>query len=277
MQSTVLPQTYVFGSSSSETRRLQTLAQLVQPSTVQMITEAGITGGMKVLDVGCGAGDVSFLLAQRVGPEGEVVGIDNNPAILETARMRAQVAGLTNISFVQGEITTPELDGDFDAVVGRLILQHMNDPIETLRTLRRYIRPGGIMAFQEADLSRLGFSVPFSPLFAQVGYWSRSAMEHAGLDPQMGMGLYRAFLEAGMPEPQVVCASFIGGGADWPWYTMIAERVRGLLPILTRDAITTAEEVEIDTLAERCRDEIVALRAVVMATDFISCWTHVGG
>jgi SAM-dependent methyltransferase len=276
MQSTVLPQTYVFGSSSLETQRLRTLAQLVMPSTVQMMKEAGITKGMTVLDVGCGAGDVSLLLAQQVGSEGEVLGVDSNSEILETARARAQAAGLTNVSFIQGNIAELALETQFDAVVGRLILQHMHDPVSVLSTLAGHVKPGGIVAFQEADLTRLGDSSPFSPLFAQVGDWCRTAMMHAGLDPQMGLGLLHVFLEAGLAEPQVQCTSFIGGGADWPWYDMIAERVRSLLPVLLRDNIATAEEIAIDTLAQRCRDEMVDLRGVAMATDFISCWTRVG-
>ncbi len=276
MRSTVLPQTYVFGSSSYETQRLRTLAGLVLPSTVQMIKEAGITTGMKVLDVGCGAGDVSFLLAEQVGLEGEVVGIDNNAEILETAWTRALAAGLTNVSFRMGDVAAPALDMKFDAVVGRLILQHMHDPAPVLRALIRCVRSGGIVAFQEADLTRLGDSFPFSPLFAQVGDWSRTAMMHADLNPQMGLGLHQVFLDAGLSAPQVRCSSFIGGGADWPWYDMIAERVRSLLPILLRDNIATDAEIAIDTLAQRCREEIVNLRGVAMATDFISCWAGVG-
>ncbi len=70
---------YLFGHSDNETERLRKQARLFNPSTRRMLEEAGITRGMKVLDVGSGAGDVALLLADLVGPLGKVVGVDRNP------------------------------------------------------------------------------------------------------------------------------------------------------------------------------------------------------
>jgi SAM-dependent methyltransferase len=86
------------------------------------------------------------------------------------------------------------LGDTFDAVVGRYILQHLRDPVLALRQLVRHLRPGGIVAFQEADLTRLGTSVPPVPLFEQVGEWIKEPFRREGLDLQFGLRLYGVFL-----------------------------------------------------------------------------------
>ena len=85
---------YLFGHSEEETRRLLLQGRLFNPYTRRLLEDAGITRGMKVLDVGSGAGDVTLLAAELVGPDGTVVGVDSNPLLLETARQRVQEAGL---------------------------------------------------------------------------------------------------------------------------------------------------------------------------------------
>jgi SAM-dependent methyltransferase len=267
-------QTYVFGRSVGEAQSIQRLAQLLAPVTRQFLKQAGLCAGMKVLEVGSGAGDVALLAAELVGPSGTVIGVDNNPAILEMARARAQAARLMQVSFVESDLTDLVLDDNFDAVVGRYILHHLRDPVPVLRQLVRHLRPGGIVAFQEADLTRLGTSVPPVPLFEQVGEWIKEPFRREGLDIQFGLRLYRVFLDAGLPAPQIHCESFLGSGPDWPWYDVIAGRVGSVLPRLLEYGLVTAEEVEIGTLAQRLRDAAVAGASVVMAPDLVSAWTR---
>jgi ubiquinone/menaquinone biosynthesis C-methylase UbiE len=78
----------------------------------RLLIDAGIGPGMRVLDVGCGRGDVALLAAKLVGVQGEVVGIDRDPGALELARGRVRAAGLTNVTFAAGDFTAigPELD-----------------------------------------------------------------------------------------------------------------------------------------------------------------------
>jgi ubiquinone/menaquinone biosynthesis C-methylase UbiE len=65
-------------------------------------------------------------------------------------------SGAGDVSFVESDLTDLVLDDTFDAVVGRYILQHLRDPVLALRQLLRHLRPGGIVALQEADLTRWG-------------------------------------------------------------------------------------------------------------------------
>jgi len=267
-----MPQ-YIFGQSTQETEQLQLQARALLPATRYCLTQAGITTGMRVLDVGSGAGDVALLAADLVGLMGQVVGIERNAEILETARARA--VGVARVSFLQEDLTSLRIKDRFDALIGRYILQHLREPALTLRSLARYVRPGGIITFMEADLTHLGTSVPSSPLFEQVGEWVREAFRRGGLDIQAGLRLYHLFLEAGLPVPQIECVSFVGGGPDWPWYELIAGRVRSLLPVLLHYDIATEDEIGIDTLASRLRDSLISHHAIGMAPDLVAARVQV--
>src|SRR5205823_4764636 len=133
--------------------------------------DAGIARGMAVLDVGSGAGDSALVAAELVGPEGRVVGVEINPANLTVACERARAAGLENVTFIEGDLRADlPLEGPFDALIGRLILIHLPDRVEVLRSLGRLLRPGGLIAFQETDTS-VSYSDPPLPLADDIMRW----------------------------------------------------------------------------------------------------------
>src|SRR5271170_5692902 len=84
---------YVLGHSDAELERLRLQSALYADATRRVIRESGIAPGMRVLDIGCGPGDVAMLIADAVGPSGKVVAIDREPRAVETARNRALEAG----------------------------------------------------------------------------------------------------------------------------------------------------------------------------------------
>jgi SAM-dependent methyltransferase len=90
---------YVLGHCEAELQRLALQAALVEPITRQLLVDAGITDGMRVLDVGTGCGDVAFFAAELVGESGTVVGIDRAPAALAGARSRRADRRAVNVSF----------------------------------------------------------------------------------------------------------------------------------------------------------------------------------
>jgi SAM-dependent methyltransferase len=269
-----LDPTYVLGDSPHERRRLQEQSNLINPFTRQLLENAGITAGMRVLDIGSGAGDVALLLADRVGPTGAVVGIDRNPAILETARERVAELEIQNVRFVAGDVREIDLPDEFDAVVGRAVLLFNADPAEAIQNALRFLRPGGIVAFQEVDLTTLSVSVPPSPIAEKIGCWIFEAAKRAGIETQMGFQLPRTFMEAGLPWPQLHCDVVIGGGEQWAGYEYAANTVRSLLPNAEKFGVATREEVEIDTLADRFRREIVGQNGVVMLSTWMSAWAN---
>ena len=266
---------YLFGHSEAETRRLQVQAQLFNPATRRMLVDAGIGPGMRVLDVGSGAGDVALLLAELVGPDGQVVGVESNPLILESARARVDSAELRNVSFVVGDIATTPLDGVFDAAVGRCVLFFVPDPVTVLRRVMQVVRAGGSVAFQEpGNAAHPPVSVPASPLLEHIWSWILELYRRTGRDWYMGLRLYPIFVEAGLPGPMMHLDAAVGGGLDWVGYEYMASLIQTLLPRLVEAGIATAEEIDINTLADRLRAEIAGRQGVATTWSFITAWTR---
>ena len=132
---------YVLGHADVEVQRLLLQGRLYDDYTEHALRLAGLRPGMRVLDIGCGPGDVSFIAARLVGPTGTVLGVDAAPEMVELARARAAERGLSAVHFTQAAIDAIALDEPVDAVVGRLILMHLPDPAATLRHLARSCAP----------------------------------------------------------------------------------------------------------------------------------------
>lgn len=101
--------------------------------------------GMAVLDVGCGWGDLSLQVAERVGPGGRVVGIDCVDAFLEEARKDAAAKGLSNVEFFRGDAEVALPENEFDYVVARFGTMFFANPVAALRRMRLALKPGGQM------------------------------------------------------------------------------------------------------------------------------------
>lgn len=264
---------YTMGRSETETRRLIEQSQLYDGVTRRFLNAAGIGKGMKVLDIGSGAGDVALTLAEFVGNDGSVVGVDVNAEILETARSRAETAGITNVEFIAGDARTLDLPDDFDAIVGRLVLMYMADPGDALKQLATRLRPGGIVAFQEIELTFYrALAHPDTPLVNKLTAGAIAVFEQSGAHIGMGLHLYRAFVDAGLPEPTLHFETPMGGPAAWPGYEFLANSIRSILPLMEKYGIATAEEVEVDTLAERLRAEVVAAKRPLLLPPHITAY-----
>ena len=269
--------TYLFGHSHTETDRLLRQAMMFGPSTKRLFEDAGISPGMKVLDVGSGAGDVAFIVADMVGPTGTVIGIDSNAEILAIARQRAEAAGITNVTFRVGDLASAPLDQDCDAVVGRCVLFFMQDRVTVFRRLVECVRPGGVIAFQEPGNATLPPSaLPACPLLDQIWRWIVDLYCKTDMDLYAGLGLFSLFKQANLPDPHMHLDAAVGGGLEWPGYEYIAGLVRTILPRLVQHGIVTAKEVDIDQLADRLRDEVVCHKGVVTTWSFITAWARKG-
>src|ERR1700680_4402109 len=101
---------YSLGHSVAEQERLQQQAGYLRCITESIWRTAGITPGLRVLDVGCGVGDTTFLAADMVGLDGFVMGVDRSADAVDTARRRAETDGRSNVLFAQGEVGSPIAD-----------------------------------------------------------------------------------------------------------------------------------------------------------------------
>lgn len=107
---------------------------------------------LRLLDVGCGSGTISVTLA-KVIPEGDVTGVDLKPEILPRAQAVADIAGVKNIKFIEGDAyKLPFEDSSFDITHCHQMLTHLKEPWNALREMLRVTKPGGIVAAREGDL-----------------------------------------------------------------------------------------------------------------------------
>lgn len=264
---------YALGHSEQELQRLSRQGHAFGPFTRQLFEEAGISQGMHVLDVGSGSGDVAFLVADLVGPSGEVVGVDRERTAVDWANVRAHSRGTRNVKFVEGDPTEMEFDQQFDAIVGRLVLMYYPDPVDAIRKLIRHARAKGLIVFQEMDLANAR-SLPVAPLYDRSLTWIKQTLSATGARTRLGLELYPVFLAAGLPGPSMREDALIGGGPQCPAYEIVADVVHSLLPVMEKLKIASAAEVETSTLAQRMRDEVVALKGVVVSAGFIGAWSR---
>ena len=267
--------TYTMGRTKEETERLIQQSGLFEDVTKRFLGEAGLFNGMKVLDIGSGAGDVAMAAAEFVGDDGEVVGVDVNTEILETARARAQGAGFGNIQFLAGDARTLNLPNDFDALIGRFVLMYMADPADALKRLKTRLRPGAIVAFQEADFTSISaFYADHTPMMNNIATWAVEVFKRSGAHTGMGFDLYAAFLDAGLPEPALRYTAPMGASEAWGGYQFVADTFRSILPLMEAYGIVTAEEVDIDTLPQRIRDEVVVSKRPVLLPPHVTAWAQ---
>ncbi len=99
--------------------------------------------GDRVLDVGCGFGDTTQRLVQLVRPNGSALGIDVSENFIEAAAREAKEAGLSNISFMVGDVQVTEFEQQFDYAFSRLGVMFFADPVVAMRNIRRALVPGG--------------------------------------------------------------------------------------------------------------------------------------
>ena len=185
---------YVLATGNAAANRLRILHNVYGPGARELLLRAGIQRGMSVVDLGCGVGLTTQLLAELVGPTGEVIGVDYSPAQIEQARALLP-AGLSNVRFVEASATDTGLRREgFDVVYCRFLLIHLQDPEAALHEMHELLKPAGIMAIEDGDLTSAS-SEPrskleeFSNLFGALGpKW--------GVDYTLGRRLFHLVLNA---------------------------------------------------------------------------------
>jgi|HubBroStandDraft_1064217.scaffolds.fasta_scaffold16182_3 ubiquinone/menaquinone biosynthesis C-methylase UbiE len=257
-------------ASGNELARLEVQGSALGQATRMIFTAAGIRPGMRVLDLGCGAGDAAFAAADLAGPDGHVVGIDRWPEALARARLRAGQAGLPQVQFVEGDIRDPAPGGPFDAIVGRLVLMHLPDPVTVLRRQATVLRPGGLMVPIEHDIQTTR-SLPPTPLMSQAVAWLIEAFAKAGI-PAIGPRLWSMLREAGL-RPLGMIGVQPHFGPDDPAAVALADGViRAVAPLIERTGTATAEEIGAETFGQRLRDELQRNSAVLAPAILLSAW-----
>jgi SAM-dependent methyltransferase len=264
---------YVLGRTLAEHQRLLRQGRLISRISAHFLEVIGLAPGMRVLDIGAGVGDLSLLAARAVGPSGRVIGIDTDTSALAQARHRAVAEDLHNIVFHEGDFRVYAPSVQCDAVIGRCVLLHQPNPATAVEAVLKCPRPGGIIAFQEPCFSR-AFSRPEAPLFQSMLGWLHETVRRSGLNGDIGLQLPSIFEAAGLPTAKLLFEMLVDCDAESEVYELCADTVRSLLPRLEQLGISTAEEIGLDTLAERLRNEARKLGTVIGIMPLMGAWTN---
>ena len=190
---------YVIRGGAAGKARLSVLSQALASSTAALLDSAGVHGGMRCLDLGCGGGDVTLALARLVGPGGEVVGIDMDAVTIDLARQDARDEGVEHVDFRSGDAAALDARDEYDAVYARLLLTHLAEPEATLQRMIAAVKPGGVVIVEDLDHSAL-FSYPDCAAVGRYEVLYNEVARRRGGDPEIGPKLTGMLRRAGLDD-----------------------------------------------------------------------------
>ena len=263
---------YALGHTPAEHERLVAQAHMIDPYLERLFRDAGLGAGDRVLDVGSGLGDVALIAARLVGPAGAVVGVDRDAAGLARARERVAAAGWRNVRFVEADIDAVQFDAPFDAIVGRFVLLFQPDPLAVLRRLAAWLRPGGVMVFQEPSWTIWRPLLAHLPLRSACVAIMHAAMVAAGAHPDMEFVLPRAFADLGLERRNLRLE--IPCGTDASMRGSVHDLFRTLAPRIAEARLSLAVLEPLATLAERLDAELDATGMCATRVGLAGAWAR---
>jgi len=196
------PDSHVHTRDVDEYQRLRAQAMMWQRATEEVLDRIGLTPGMSCLDVGSGPGAVMRLMADRVGPQGRVTGIEIDGALGAQALADLRAQGGTSFEIIAANML--ELDqipgAPFDLTFCRLFLMHMQEPVAALEKMLYWTKPGGTVAAQEFDFGAIAVE-PLCPAMAEFNRVFEGVFRGHGRNLRAGRQLPAQFEAAGLGLP----------------------------------------------------------------------------
>jgi ubiquinone/menaquinone biosynthesis C-methylase UbiE len=197
------PDQYVLGYRRAEQKRLQQQAQQLAHESRWLFDQVGVTPGARVVEIGCGPHGCLEVLAEQVGPSGSVVGVERSQDACELAREMTRERGLANVEVLCRDARSTELPhGSFDFVTARLVLVNVPNPEQIVAEAIGLVRPGGCVAFHEADWIAHVCDPPSDAWTTLIDLFVTYS-EKNGIDPFIGRRLPRLLRDAGLEDVHV--------------------------------------------------------------------------
>jgi ubiquinone/menaquinone biosynthesis C-methylase UbiE len=260
---------YSLGSSPEERDRLRRQSAELHDHSALLLDQVGVGEGWQAIDAGCGPSGILDLLADRVGPKGQVVGLDFEAANVALAREFAAERGLANVEVRQGDAhRTGFPSASFDLVHARTLLINVPDPATVVAEMVRLARPGGWVAVLEPDGGE-SVCYPEHPAWDRLTQIFFSAQEVDGADTFIGRRLPELFRQAGLVDIGVEAKADIYP-AGHSRRTIRADLVRSMRPKILAAGI--ASERELDEVDHAVREHLSDPDTLMMPHLLVLAW-----
>jgi SAM-dependent methyltransferase len=257
----------VLGSDAPEIERLDRQAAAISAPTRLLMKTAGIGPGMRVLDLGTGLGHVAELAGELVGPEGSVLGVDQDERLIAAAASRRSA----NVGFVVGDARSFRDAAPFDALVMRLLLFHLPDAVDVMRHQIQALRPGGLVVAVDYDLGAMRCE-PAVGLLDTARGWVEDAFRSAHANPRIGSALAGVLRRAGFADVRTLGVQVYFQPDDPRGCALLAAVVRTLAPQIVAHGIAGEAELGLESFEERLRQQVAAADAVVLPPCVAGAW-----
>jgi ubiquinone/menaquinone biosynthesis C-methylase UbiE len=196
------PDGYVHARDAKEYQRLRDQARMWQAATGRVLATVGLGPGMSCLDVGSGPGAVMRLMADRVGPQGRVTGIEIDAALAGDALRELRAQGGAEFEQIAADILALDAPpgAPFDLTFCRLVLMHMRDPVAVLEKMAAWTKPGGVVVAQEFDFGAIAVE-PTCPAMGEFNRVFEGVFRGHGRNMRAGRQLPAQFEAAGLGTP----------------------------------------------------------------------------
>jgi len=235
------PFRYAIRGGKEGKKRLDLLARVMLPTTMELLDRAGLIRGMKCLDVGCGGGHVTISMARVVGPEGRVIGTDTDADILALAREDAEAAKITNVEFQQQDACARLWQDEFNVAYARFVLSHLGEPHICLAAMVQACAPGGIIVIEDTDFAG-SFCYPTCAAYERYKELYQELLQRRGGDSNIGPKLPAMLRQAGIQEVElnVIQPAHINGEGK----LMAPITMSRISDALTAEGLATESEVQ---------------------------------
>ena len=260
---------YALGRNAAESARLQRQADELAPDSAALLARVGLRPGRRAIDLGCGPRGILDLLAARVAPGGQVVGLDADPAHTAMAAGFVSSQMLRDVRIVTADARRTGLrSASFDLVHARTLLVNVPQPEAVVAEMVRLAKPGGWVAVTEPDTEH-ALCYPPHPAFDRICEIFAAAFTRNGADPAMGRRVPELFRQAGLTDVAVESRTqmYPPGNSR---RTVRLDLVRSMRPAIVR--LGLADQQELDELDAVVRAHIEDPRTVVMSGLLFLVW-----
>lgn len=233
---------------------------------------------MFVVELGCGPGEVTELVADIVGPSGTILAVDRDEKMLAAAQSRLEDRGVENVRFICADLLAnlnalDDIDhATVDAIAGRRVLMYLPEPQKVIAELLPWLRPGGLVVFEEADSTLAPGLVAAMPAHQKAFDWLDQMLQAEGVDRSMGFHLPATFASAGLEVWLIREEAVIDGQGD---QYSIGEMLTLLTPRMESAGVASSSSIgslvaEIELEQNPTQIFISGMRFYVQATKPVS-------